>query len=375
MDKTEKKHYLCTQILQYMRYFCHKSHEILRSLLFAASVWSAAVYPVSARSASSETADSLSARLDKVEAFQARIEKLSPYMPSISGYASVGYNYEEDNTSEFYVKCARFDIKGNLGSKFDYRFLFDFYKFKCYDVRISFRPMKEINVTAGHFKVPFTIGNGRGPLTEELIATPLAIQRLMGFNDVCGITGGSGRDIGVSLTGTLWRHRGTDVVSYAVGVFNGNGSSTRDDNSSKDVTAKLSLRPIRDLELSGGAYIGEYGADYTKRNRWCVGMEYAGSILLVRSEYIAGNTGGVKSDGYYSQVGVKTPCKLTPLARFDSFTSDTSTDATQRSYTVGLDWHPIKHLRLQGNYSRHTFSNFADKTDHNQFHFVVTAIL
>lgn len=64
------------------------------------------MHPVTIYSASRETADSLSARLDKVEAFQARIEKLSPYIPSISGYASIGYNYEEDNTSEFYVKCA-----------------------------------------------------------------------------------------------------------------------------------------------------------------------------------------------------------------------------------------------------------------------------
>lgn len=325
--------------------------------------------------ASDEAADSLSTRLDKVEKFQAKLQKLSDFMPSIGAYASVGYNYDEDNVSEFYVKCARFDIKGNLGSKVDYRFLFDFYKFKCYDVRISYKPIKEINITAGHFKVPFSIGNARGPLTEELIATPLAIRRLCGFNDECGIKGGSGRDLGVSLSGVLWRHSGLDVIGYALGVFNGNGSNVSDDNSSKDVSARLSLRPLKGLELSGSIYRGEYGSDYMRRNRWCVGGEYAGNTLIARGEYLAGNTGGVKSDGCYAQIGVRTRINLTPLFRYDSFNADKSASATERIYTVGLDWKPIKHLRLQGNYSRYTYSGFSDKIDKNQFHFIITAIL
>ncbi|MGN1238656.1 MAG: porin [Muribaculaceae bacterium] len=371
---------LCNQIVDSVLK-CSRCHMALLPVFvsvcltaIAASAENTAT-PQSANNSAAATTDSLSARLDKVEAFQARLEKVSPFIPGISAYASVGYNYDEDNTSEFYVKCARFDIKGSLGAKLDYRFLFDFYKFKCYDVRISYKPLKEINITAGHFKVPFTIGNGRGPLTEEFITTPLVIQRLMGFTDECGITGGSGRDIGVSLTGTLWRHKGLDVVSYALGVFNGNGSNTKDDNTSKDVTAKLSLRPLKGLELSGSIYHGEYGPGFMRRNRWSVGGEYAGSVLLARGEYVAGDTGGRNSDGCYAQLGVKTRINLTPLVRFDSFTSDTDADATERIYSVGLDWHPIKHLRLQGNYSRRTFCGFSGENDRNQFHFVVTAIL
>ncbi|MGN1246685.1 MAG: hypothetical protein ACI4UN_08620 [Muribaculaceae bacterium] len=319
--------------------------------------------------------DSIAARLDRIEEFQAKIQKLSPYMPKVGGYASVAYNYEEDVISDFYVKCAYMIVDGSLGSKFDYRVLFDVYRVKCFDLRITYKPLKQLKITFGQFKVPFTIGNARGPLTEELVATPLVIQRLMGFNDVCGITGGSGRDVGVSLNGALWQHSGRDVLSCTLGVFNGNGSNARDTNSSKDFTAKLSAFPVAGLEVAGGIYIGEYGPEYTRRNRWFAGFEYAGRLLLARGEFIAGNTGGVKSDGYYAQLGVKTPCKLTPLVRFDSFTSDTSTDVTQRIYTAGIDWRPNKHLRLQGNYSRHNFSNLADKSDHNQFHFVVTAIL
>lgn len=344
----------------------------------------AAVAGFSAMSQSDATSpDSINARLSKIEAAQAKLSRLS-FLPTVSGYAQVGYNYNEDIASEFYVKCARFDVKGNIGSKFDYRLLFDIYKFKCYDVRITYKPLSQLHITAGHFKVPFTIGAARGPLTEELIDYPLAIRRLTGYSDVCGITGGSARDIGVSISGTLWKHRGLNVIGYALGIFNGNGSNAKDDNTSKDVAAKLSVRPVSGLELSGSAYIGEYGPRYLRRNRWSAGLEYAGSLLLARGEYIAGSTGvlsadngslsNVSSRGYYAQLGVITPCNLTPLLRYDSFTTDTRADDTESIVTAGVLWKPIGHLRLQANYARYFYSNTPAKAGHNQFHFVVTAL-
>ena len=327
--------------------------------------------------------DSINARLSKVEATQTQLRRTT-FLPTVSGYTQVGYNYNEDITSEFYVKCARFDVKGNIGTKIDYRILFDIYKFKCFDVRLSYKPLRQLHITAGYFKVPFTIGAGRGPLTEEFIDYPLAIRRLTGYTDVCGITGGTARDIGVSLSGTLWQHRGVNVLSYAVGVFNGNSSNAKDDNTSKDVAAKLSVRPIKELEISASAYMGEYGPKYLKRNRWSTGMEYAGSLILARAEYIGGSTGTISatdgsrgtfhSDGYYAQIGVKTPCRLTPLIRYDAVVADTRTDMTESIASAGALWQPMKHLRLQGVYSRYFYRNTPGNTDHNQVHIVVTAL-
>lgn len=320
-------------------------------------------------------ADSVSLRLDNIERFQAKLQSASKYIPKLSGYVSAGYNYMEDSKSEFYVKCARIDINGNLGAKFDYRVLFDFYKVKAYDVRMRFKPMKELNVSVGHFKVPFSIGNQRGPLTEELITFPAVIQRLVGWTDVCGMSGGSGRDIGVSLYGTLWRRNGINVIDYAAGVFNGNGSNASDDNSSKDFSGKLTVRPVKGLELSGSYYWGEYGADYMLRRRWCAGGAFSGKFLLLRGEYVAGTTGGVESDGYYVLGGVKAPCGIMPLVRYESFNADCSSGVKERIYTVGIDWHPTKYLRLQGNYARYCYSPGSAQKDKNQLQILITGII
>ena len=319
--------------------------------------------------------DSIESRLDRGERFQADLQKVAKYLPKLSGYVSAGYNYMEDSKSEFYVKCARIDINGTLGERFDYRVLFDFYKVKAYDVRMRFKPMKELNFSVGYFKVPFSLGNMRGPLTEEFITFPVVIQRLVGWSDVCGMSGGSGRDIGVSAYGTLWRLKGRNVIDYAAGVFNGNGSNAADDNSSKDFSGSITIRPIKGREIAGSYYWGEYGTEYLSRKRWCVGGAYSNRLLLLRGEYVAGTTGCVRSDGYYVFGGIKTRCGITPLVRYEAFRADKSAGMTERIYTAGIDWHLLKHLRIQGNYARYVYSAGMPQSDKNQLQILITGII
>ena len=52
---------------------------------------------------------------------------------------------------------------------------------------------------------------------------------------------------------------------------------------------------------------------------------------------------------------------------------DTRTDMTESIASAGALWQPMKHLRLQGFYSRYFYRNTPGNTDHNQMHIVITA--
>ena len=98
----------------------------------------------------------------------------------------------------------------------------------------------------------------------------------MGFNDVCGLSA-TGRDMGAMLYGGFFNRKGYSVLGYNFGVFNGEGLNVKDKNKSKDLVARLTLRPVRGLQIAGSYYWGEYGsssasatvrAPATTRDRW-----------------------------------------------------------------------------------------------------------
>ena len=72
--------------------------------------------------------------------------------------------------------------------------------------------------------------------------------------------------------------------------------------------ARLTLRPVRGLQIAGSYYWGEYGSDYLKRVRYGAGACYDEGPLVVRAEWICGTTGlpaggELDSDGWYAVGG------------------------------------------------------------------------
>lgn len=51
------------------------------------------------------------------------------------------------------------------------------------------------------------------PLKYEFIEYPLSLRRLMGFNDVCGLSA-TGRDMGAMLYGGFFNRKGYSVLGY-----------------------------------------------------------------------------------------------------------------------------------------------------------------
>lgn len=347
-----------------------------------ASVVGTAPVPASAAVPAAETPslESLAAEVAALKAQAAARDARLDRLPRLSGYVQAGYEWS-DGSSSFFIKRVRLDLRGALARTLDYRVQLEFASSpKIVDAYLHYKPFRQLNFKLGEYKIPFTIENtDYVPLKFELIEYPLALQRLMGFAEPIGgryvggaMQGGetlkdTGRDMGLTLHGSFFPCGERALLSYDVGVLNGAGINLRDNNRSKDVVARLTLRPVRGLTLSGSWYGGEYGADCLERQRVSAGVCYDRGRGVVRGEWIGGRTGYAAteeyaagtfdSSGWYVLGGVRVTPSLMPVVRYDTLLSDTaSADSRQTNWTAGILWHPVKYLRCQLNY---TYEHYA----------------
>lgn len=292
------------------------------------------------------------------------IEKIVSKLPSVSGLINLRYQYDSaSDANGFDIRRVHLNLKGELTKKLDYSFQAEFAGSpKILDAYVRYKLDRRFNLQVGEFKIPFSIENTYGPSTLETADNSLAISRLCNYSDVSGIAS-NGRDIGLSAYGGFFPQDGYNLVDYAVGVFNGNGINLSDNNTSKDFSGRLTLNPIRHLSVAGSYYNGSHGktGDTHYRTRTGFGAKWEDKRLLIRSEYICGNTGGIKSQGAYAVAGYFLTEQLQTVAKYDYFQQD-KTDAASKEtdYSLGLNYYPVKFLRLQANY---TYKNFRSEKD------------
>lgn len=289
-------------------------------------------------------------------------ERIRARLPRISGYLQLGYEWLEHTSSEFFIRRVRLDFQGDLAPKLDYRFHVELVSPRLLDAYLRYRPFDQLNLQVGEFKIPFSIENTEYPPTRfEFIDYPMALVRLMGFNDICGLTA-TGRDLGAQLYGGFWRREGRHLLCYNLALFNGEGVNAADRNRSKDFVARLTLRPMDGLQVSGSWYWGEYGEHSRKRVRYAAGVCYDRGRFMLRGEYLLGVTGlpaaepGARpveqeSQGWYVAAGWRATRSLQPVVRCDTFEEDLRWNLRQTNYTAGLLWTPLKYLRCQLNYT------------------------
>ena len=154
------------------------------------------------------TIDSLQARIDRLERRADRWDRLRSRLPEFSGYVQLGYEYD-GNTSSFLIRRAQFALAGSLLPSLHYNVRLEFASPQILDACLDYRPLQALNLRVGEFKVPFSIENTAYPPTKiEFIHYPMALLRLMGFADLCGLSS-TGRDMGLVSTAPSFRATAT----------------------------------------------------------------------------------------------------------------------------------------------------------------------
>ena len=295
--------------------------------------------------------------------------------PKISGLVNARYAWsdKEGETHGFDIRRVRLAADGVLSDKLDYKFQAEYEtSVKVIDAFLRWKIAPEVNVQIGEYKVQYSQETLYGPATWLTIENPAAVAKLNGYSDLSGLKA-NGRDVGVTLYGDLFNK----VISYRVGVFNGNGINTKDDNDKKDFAGLLWFRPLKELAFSVGHYQGAYGAkgDEHVRIRTSAGVEYKDERLTLRGEYLNGYTAGQKSDGAYATAAYWVSKAVQPVVSVDYFKADRDGDERLRvgeqssgmkqwNYQVGVNVIPIKKLRIQAAY---TYTNNKVAHDVSQF--------
>lgn len=382
-------------------------------LLLAITLTLGYAVAVSAQEVKDTATESLEDRMTKNEKRTARLEKLKQYA-SLSGFIQAEYDWLDDGTngnttssSSFYIRRLRFTIAGDLykgkAGKLDYRAYFDLARVKnpnpnpILDMWMRYQPVKEFGIQLGQFKNPITFEASISPSKYDFIDFSYAVSNLakMGSNDVAGLNV-TARDIGFQLFGGFIHRDGYSILNYNIGLVNGSGINTKDNNKSKDIFARLTVKPTADFALAAYYQWGEanlssftaekfaeYGwtgsAEYVTMHRWGGGFNYDGKKAFARGEYIAGLTGALASEGAYIEGGkrfhlpknagmlwagamVDYFCRNT----FDYIERDTQNAIIDMRYSLCVGYTPFKYLRVQLAYS---LEHAINKTLANNRHF------
>lgn len=353
---------------------------------------------LSAQEVTTATAtESIEARVAKNEKRTAALEKVRQYV-KLSGFMQAEYDWldtEDKNsltgTSTFYLRRVRFTLAGDLyrgakGAKLDYRVYFDLCRLPSknpiLDMWIRYQPVKEFGIQLGQYKNPVTFEASISPSRYDFIDFSYAVSNLakMGADDVTGLNE-TARDIGFQFFGGFIHREGYSIINYNVGLLNGSGINTKDNNKSKDIYAKLTIKPSKDFALAGYYQWGEANlskfdpaiyadykwsgnAEYVPMHRWGVGFNYDAKKAFARGEYLGGLTGNLASEGVYVEGGYRhqLPKNAGMLWAggmvdyfcrncFDYIKRDTKNAAINMRYSLCLGYEPIKYLRLQLAYS------------------------
>ncbi|MDO4190360.1 MAG: porin [Bacteroidales bacterium] len=288
-------------------------------------------------------------------------EKISR-MPKVSGFMQLLYEGNKD-IQNINVKRARVSVSGALAKNLTYKMQVEFASPKILDFFMAYQPYHQFGVMAGMFKLPFGIENSEySPLIVETIDLPLALAKLMGYDDLCGMKN-TGRDLGVNFQGGFFPHQNTYILNYDLGLYNGNGITVKDDNKRKDLSGRIMIKPVKYLKIAGTGYWGTFGPEAYERSRWGAAVAWDHRLIL-RAEYIGGKTDNAISRGCFAVAGAHLPYGFTLVARYDFFHQDINVyESRIQDCVVGLAWDKLKHFRVQFNYNFTNYFGEADNTN------------
>lgn len=289
----------------------------------------------------------------------------------LQGYAQAGYTYNDadDADNNFDIKRIIFMAEGKITDKWSLFFMYNFNGGgTLLEMYTDYHIVPGLSARLGQIKVPYTIESPLSPTSVELIdcysqATNY-LAAIGGHDPLRGGTGG--RDLGLLLYGNLFKN----YLTYNVGVINGQGINTKDANSNKDYLGSLMVNPTKWLSIGGsfvtgkGNAIGESDAnpdikkgDNYNRDRWAVGAVVETKPVSLRTEYLGGKDGKVKSDGYYAMASFHAFKNFDVIASYDYLNKNKDLNMKQTNYIAGVQYWFYPRCRVQAQYT------YSDKKD------------
>ncbi len=333
----------------------------------------------------------------------------------LSGYGMTQYQYssrENDKSNTFNLRMFRLALDGRIMDEFYWKAQVQLNgntstlgsSPRVVDLFAEWQRYSAFRVKIGQFKRPFTFENPIHPITQGFMSYSQNVLKLVGMSDRTGEHASNGRDLGVQIQGDfLPNAEGRNILHYQLGVFNGQGTNTKDVDQRKDVIGGIWVAPIKGLRLGvfgwegsaarKGTWTDENGNSHSgvrslPKHRYAISGEYLCNDWTFRSEYVH-STGkafsttinnfnddnskncnlsknGEKADGYYALVIAPViQKKLHAKARYDVYRPKAEWATAKTYYEVGLDYefHPNFQINLE--YARINDKSVSALTKHS----------
>jgi len=309
-------------------------------------------------------ADSLRADLAKEQQIKKDSQKMYPLSLgrafNLSGILQTRYQAYQGNSGVdgFDVRRARLDLKGALTDHWDYELYIEFAGTpELLDAYTSYKFGDYLKITAGQFKIPFSVDNLTADNQLEFIDRSQVEEALAArAKDVIGNQ--VGRDIGAEISGSFLKYNNHYVFDYTLAVLNGDGiDKTADNNNNKDIAGRFTFHPVSNLGISYDFYQGHdvWGTSTVTqiRNRRGVDARYVDGPLSLTAEYDRGTDGLIDRSGWYGQAAYFiVPQKIQLAGRYDSYNTNLAI-TTDRTiwYLGGINYFFNNWTKLYINYT------------------------
>ena len=334
-------------------------------------------------------------------------EKIISHMPKFSGYLQTGWNWSKTSatgsraSSSFQAKRLRLIMDGNVGEKVDFRLQIEAFNgiagstngngqktVQVMDAFATLKLMPELKIRAGQFYTPLGYENyDISPKTLETVDFSNIVYRMACRNPYEYNVVDYGRDLGVMIMGDAFDSgKGFRYLHYDLALTNGSLPTKDDRNSSKDVYASVTVRPMKYFNIKTTYNYGRYSTQniggtpgvgsgkYSPMNRMVVGAWYNDPQGLdLRAEYglMKSKVDGVKfidEQGAYFLAAYHIN-KWLPMVRWDMYKDSSeqgaagvvtgNNKATTNNYNrilLGVNYQLYKNVTIQFNY-HHYFYN------------------
>lgn len=188
----------------------------------------------------------------------------------LSGYGMTQYQYSGQKDAEsnsFNIRMARISLEGRIAGDFYWKTQIQFNgntstlgsSPRMVDLFAEWQKYEYFKVKIGQFKNPFTFENPMHPIDQGFMGYSQNVSKLAGFSDRAGEHASNGRDIGLQFQGDFLKNaNGRNLLHYQIGVFNGQGTNTKDVDQQKNVIGGIWVMPVSGMRIGAFGWTGSY---------------------------------------------------------------------------------------------------------------------
>ena len=188
----------------------------------------------------------------------------------LSGYGMTQYQYSGQKDAEsnsFNIRMARLSLEGRIAGDFYWKTQIQFNgntstlgsSPRMVDLFAEWQKYEYFKVKIGQFKNPFTFENPMHPIDQGFMGYSQNVSKLAGFSDRAGEHASNGRDIGLQFQGDFLKNaNGRNLLHYQIGVFNGQGTNTKDVDNQKNIIGGVWVMPVSGMRIGAFGWTGSY---------------------------------------------------------------------------------------------------------------------